>query len=290
MSDKYLIKVQQIADRYQIESIIVMQKIMDAYESMNKRYSCSHIVDLLYANGYMDIYNLEKELCNLDNSTLFYQIHANEIQYFQPFLPSPELYDENYMIQNDIDEILQYDNRYTLQVQKIANNFGYDLHINEPYFAGFGSNSIVYFVYKDNHRYVLKYLFGDANNSDRIADEMRGYSNINETILKKYIPQIYITHYNYDENYGIIISDYVGITLQNFMKTNPPSEIKIDICNQLNKLKKDMKKVKIYHQDLHDNNITILLNPLTIKIIDLEEIKPKQDLYKFKRVIKNYCN
>jgi hypothetical protein len=226
----------------------------------------------------------------------FYEKNAGNEQAFKPLLyPDESGYDKfpskmNFTKADHIESIIQSEKKWSDYVEELAKKFGYTLDLNSPYFIGFGGTSNAYSVQKDGKSYVLKFFWG-RDNHDLYLQEINGYAMVNRTTLSKWIGKQYVSYY--ERNIGLIIMDYVGITLDRYASTDPSVKNIERVCIQLGELSDAMERERLYHNDLHSNNITISLVDgfPRVYIIDLEEVKPPKnnDYKKFRNTVKDFC-
>ena len=223
----------------------------------------------------------------------YYERNANNEEAFKPFFVPERAYNKEFTKLDHINDIINYEKKYTLYVANQAEMFGYNLKVHEPYFLGFGGAAIAYKVERDNIPYVLKLFWGSLSPISLFIQELEGYSKV-KLKLSAFVVNFYKAYFDFNNNLGLIIMDYAGISLERYMDANPSRENIIHICRQLKELNEAMIANKIYHNDLHSDNITVSEDHNgypKIYIIDFEEVKdqPDRDFSKFAMTFNRYC-
>lgn len=230
------------------------------------------------------------------------QFEKNNQKAFEPFLTG--FYDEGFTISDHMRDIVRFELLYSEYIKELVDCFGYSLDLNKPYFIGFGSTAVGYFITKDDKLFVLRFIWG-FNSFKSFVQSLLGQQKMEEVKLQKYIPSLYLSLYRHEprkfsawifgkheevtRNFGIMIQDYAGETIES-LKTSLIKNEKIKIAEKLKKLRSDLISANIAHEDLHGNNVLLNSNG-NIMMIDLDEVKPltsEDQLEKLDYLIKEF--
>ena len=220
-------------------------------------------------------------------------------------------YDENFILQEHIDSIVEYDRKYTLLLNRLLADIGYYIKLDTPYIAGIGSTSIAYIIYKrksgrgriSSEKYIAKFIWGgsggggggggsgggsgssggDGSGGDGSEIEDSYNYNLYETdvrgqqLLKSILP-IYTLdyyYYHYYGDFGLIIMDYIeGVTLDRAELVANREQLR-QILTALKFIRGTLLLHNVQHTDLRAENIIVNLRhyPVTVKLIDYAEVR-----------------
>lgn len=136
------------------------------------------------------------------------------------------------------------------------------------YISSFPSLGL-YKLYRDGSLYVAKVMEGIW----LYSRELQGYNLLHSARqTRKYVGNIYLSHF--EDNLGIIVTDYLGESLKDM------KELPRNTNDKIKEIITDLYEASIYHSDLHLGNITY--NNGKYYLIDYADILPMGDKYKMK--------
>jgi predicted Ser/Thr protein kinase len=226
---------------------------------------------------------------------LYYEKNILNPKVFERLLINPEQYTSTFTKKDDIQRIVDFEKKWSEKVHTLAKKHGYQLHLDQPYFLGFGTTATVYKVYRGSGAYALKFFY-KPESAEHYSIETKGYDTItsSSTSLDPYILKYYVSYFDPKQSVGLVIMDHVGLTLAKYMDTNPPAPAVEKVCKQLVKLEEAMENAEIYHNDLHAQNIMVRLTRKQeprIFIIDYGQIslEPNENFGSFCSTLKTFC-
>ena len=131
-----------------------------------------------------------------------------------------------------MQDVVKNELTYTLYVKRVADMLGFQLDEDEDYILGQGAASTVYLVSQNNKYFALKFMYGAALG---YGDVLVAQNKIQAAGLSRHVPAVVCS---YGRNtptllrgevtlpsYGVIVQEYAGITLKEFIPVATPTQL-----------------------------------------------------------------